>query len=237
MTCGTHIVEKMQIARQEMNVNASSHDLSTSLFPSEGNEGKFTKYEQAQGAEGSFKPRLHLRTLPSASESGLGRATLLRHFKIQLVRLMMITYNTQPLLREQRQGEATTIGNCATLESGTHQDSIRAQVRQCLTSKLGHYAILLLVSLDVACIFGDLLIGLFICEQACSTDPKAGSSLEKAKNAFGIVSLVFSCLFMAELIASIWAFDFKYICFKSRREDLSMLTNTWQILQLEVPLL
>ena len=81
------------------------------------------------------------------------------------------------------------------------------QVRRFLTSKAGHYAVLALVSLDVSCIFADFLISLFICERQCRhKDSGSVEGLVEAQDALGIVSLVFSCLFMAELLASIWAF-------------------------------
>ena len=82
----------------------------------------------------------------------------------------------------------------------------RSRVQRFLTSKAGHYAVLVLVSLDVSCIFADFLISLFICEHSCKSGKDASKGLEDAQDALGIVSLVFSCLFMAELLASIWAF-------------------------------
>ena len=88
-------------------------------------------------------------------------------------------------------------------------DSSRVQIRRFLTSRTGHYAVLLLVSLDVCCILADFLISLFICERACGKDMNRSNSLEQAQEALGIVSLIFSCLFMAELVASIWAFALK----------------------------
>ena len=98
----------------------------------------------------------------------------------------------------------------------------RAQLRRFFTSRAGHYSILLLVSLDVSCIFAgililylldsrnsnssmltliDFIINLFTCEAR-----SAQSAWNTALEALGIVSLVFSCLFMVELLASIWAF-------------------------------
>lgn len=40
---------------------------------------------------------------------------------------------------------------------------------------------------------------------------KANTGWNDALEALGIVSLVFSCLFMAELLASIWAFGLSYV--------------------------
>ena len=82
----------------------------------------------------------------------------------------------------------------------------RKQTQRFLTSKTGHYAVLLLVSLDVSCIFADFLINLFQCEHKCGASNEENEALGKALEVLGIVSLVFSCLFMLELLCSIWAF-------------------------------
>lgn len=58
-------------------------------------------------------------------------------------------------------------------------------------SKYGHYSVLGLVSLDISSIFADLILQLLICEGRVPA--KDGN---KASDALGIVSLVFSCLFM-----------------------------------------
>ncbi|TKA65592.1 hypothetical protein B0A49_04873 [Cryomyces minteri] len=65
-----------------------------------------------------------------------------------------------------------------------------------LTSKTGHYSVLLLVSLDVSY----FITQIFRCERK-----HLGPEWETALNALGMVSLVFSCLFMIKLVASIWA--------------------------------
>lgn len=85
-----------------------------------------------------------------------------------------------------------------------------------LTSKYGHYAVILLVSLDVAGIFADFLITLHICEATCGA--KNGGeqrpdvrTWQKIDEGLDIVSLVFSSLFVAELIASIFAFGLRYV--------------------------
>ncbi|KAF7189416.1 Voltage-gated hydrogen channel 1 [Pseudocercospora fuligena] len=86
--------------------------------------------------------------------------------------------------------------------------SARKQTKRFLTSKTGHYAVLLLVALDISCIFGDLLITSLACEGHIPE-----KDAEKAGEVLGIVSLVFSCLFMVELLASIWSFGLAF--FKS----------------------
>lgn len=88
----------------------------------------------------------------------------------------------------------------------TYINPARHRVQQFLTSKAGHYAVLILVSLDVGCIFADILISLFVCEKVCKSGANEGTGLETAQEALSIVSLVFSCLFMAELLASVWSF-------------------------------
>ncbi|MCJ1484699.1 hypothetical protein MMC06_004872 [Schaereria dolodes] len=90
----------------------------------------------------------------------------------------------------------------------------RKQIQRFLTSKTGHYAVLLLVSLDVSCIFADFLISLFLCESSCGKEEAAGKDFKEAQIILGVVSLLFSCLFMVELLASIWAFGLPY--FKSK---------------------
>lgn len=67
----------------------------------------------------------------------------------------------------------------------------RQHVKRGLESKTGHYSVLLLVSLDVTAIFADLLLAILTCEGRVSS--RDGS---RAQEILGIVSLVFSCLFM-----------------------------------------
>lgn len=80
----------------------------------------------------------------------------------------------------------------------------RRQTRRYLNSKLGHYAILILVSLDCACIFLEFIVQILSCEGRISE-----SKGHVTEEALGIIGLVFSCLFMLELLASIWAFGFR----------------------------
>lgn len=83
----------------------------------------------------------------------------------------------------------------------TSAATAKRRTRSFLASKTGHYLILALVSLDISSIFADFILQLFVCENRIPA--KDGSS---AQEALGIVSLVFSCLFMLELSVSIWAF-------------------------------
>ena len=121
----------------------------------------------------------------------------------------MSSDENQPLLQD---------GNLEEHRSGMRQGygvdisydgSARNQTRRFLSSIYGHYAVLLLVSLDVGCIFADFLISLYICDKSCGKGDSVGDGLPKAQDVLGIVGLVFSCLFMMELLASIWAFGFE----------------------------
>ncbi|KAI1027715.1 hypothetical protein LB504_011722 [Fusarium proliferatum] len=85
--------------------------------------------------------------------------------------------------------------------------STKQKTAQFLSSKAGHYSVLTLVSLDVLSMIAaaDFILNLFKCEQG-----KKGSDWDLALEILGSVSLVFSCLFVVELIASVWAFGWKY---------------------------
>ncbi|OJD28729.1 voltage-gated hydrogen channel 1 [Diplodia corticola] len=119
---------------------------------------------------------------------------------------------TQPLLGSRRTFTSFTHENLQGLISPSTDSSIdksRRQTQRFLTSKVGHYAVLALVAADVTCIFIDFVIQLFVCESH-----KSNTGWNDALDALGIVSLVFSCLFMAELLAAVWAFGLAY--FKSK---------------------
>lgn len=123
-----------------------------------------------------------------------------------------------PLLREDRQAQQDARHNhfhhrMLRFSPGGEDlyiQTTRTQTQRFLTSKFGHYAVLLLVSLDVSCIFADFLISLYVCEHSCGKNGGLSKDLGKAQDALGIVSLAFSCLFMVELLASIWAFGLPY---------------------------
>ena len=76
--------------------------------------------------------------------------------------------------------------------TASYASTARHQTKRYLTSKTGHYSVLLLVSLDISAIFADLLIQLLTCEGRVS-----GKDGEEVSEVLDIVSLVFSSLFMA----------------------------------------
>jgi hypothetical protein len=73
--------------------------------------------------------------------------------------------------------------------------------------------ILLLVSVDVACIFADFLIELHTCGLK-ERHQKVDRSWSMAQEVLSVISLVFSCLFMLELIASVLSFGLGYFSSK-----------------------
>ncbi|KAJ5191864.1 uncharacterized protein N7498_010849 [Penicillium cinerascens] len=78
-----------------------------------------------------------------------------------------------------------------------------------LTSRWGHYLVLMLVTVDVCCSFSEFLIKLHVCElkqNGYGVDREWGITEE----ALGIAGLVISCLFMLELTVSILAFGMGY---------------------------
>lgn len=83
----------------------------------------------------------------------------------------------------------------------------RERCQALLQSKQKHYLILALVALDVSCLLADIFITLIDCDSRIKNDawvPAVHEGLELA-------GLVFSCLFLAELITSLWAFGFEFL--------------------------
>jgi hypothetical protein len=107
--------------------------------------------------------------------------------------------DTEPLLqtRDNRYGNLI---HPPPPDSRSRVQRARLASKRFLTSKIAHYSILLMVSLDVSCIFGDIFISLFTCGKE---NPDRAWGV--AREVLGDISLVFSCLFMLELLVSVWA--------------------------------
>ncbi|KAF2002693.1 hypothetical protein P154DRAFT_488163 [Amniculicola lignicola CBS 123094] len=93
---------------------------------------------------------------------------------------------------------------------------VRQHLHRFLTSRASHYSILLLVSLDVTVLFADIVISLVTCGHR-------SKSVEDALEALATVGLVFSCIFVLELIASIWAFGITYFHSRFHIFDASVI--------------
>jgi voltage-gated hydrogen channel 1 len=110
----------------------------------------------------------------------------------------------QPLIS---QGNELTRVHTITLSSWLYPDMSgiqttgKAKCQAFLASKYGHYSVLILVSLDVACIFADFIINLFVCEGHLDSEVA-----DVVLDVLDWSGLTFSSLFILELIASIWAF-------------------------------
>jgi len=87
--------------------------------------------------------------------------------------------------------------------------STREAARHWLSSKAGHYFVLGLVGLDVAGIFADFVINLFKCEGQWGNE-----GWDEALDTLGIIGLIFSTLFLLELLISVWAFGWNYFTSK-----------------------
>ncbi|EXJ59218.1 hypothetical protein A1O7_06650 [Cladophialophora yegresii CBS 114405] len=86
---------------------------------------------------------------------------------------------------------------------------LRHNLQRFLSSKWGHYFVIILVAADISCIFADFLVSLHMCEHGGDK----GFDLhawKQVNDVLGYMSLVFSCLFMAELLGSVFAFGFYY---------------------------
>jgi len=120
--------------------------------------------------------------------------------------------SSQPLLHESHDPAERSNANFNYQVSNPHSGSWirrynrgRESLRKFLATKTQHTIILALVSLDVLGIFADIFLNLYECEEG-----KQSPKIDKVRNALGIAGLVFSCLFMAELTMSFWAFGWSY---------------------------
>ncbi|KIW52410.1 hypothetical protein PV05_08049 [Exophiala xenobiotica] len=86
---------------------------------------------------------------------------------------------------------------------------LRTHLQRFLSSKWGHYFVIALVALDISCIFADFLISLHMCEHRFD-EKFPYKDWQFADHVLDYVSLAFSCLFMAELLGSVFAFGLGY---------------------------
>jgi voltage-gated hydrogen channel 1 len=80
----------------------------------------------------------------------------------------------------------------------------KSQVSDFLSSRAQHWTVLGLVSFDLLGIFADIIINLYQCDEK-DTSPV----WDDVREGLGIAGLVFSCLFMLELVLSVWAFGWR----------------------------
>jgi len=90
-----------------------------------------------------------------------------------------------------------------------HHHSWRSRCRVYLSSRQKHYAVMTLVALDVLAILIDIFITLVTCELG-PPEKEHEAPVETVHEVIKVSGLVFSALFLAELIATLWAFGFTY---------------------------
>lgn len=81
----------------------------------------------------------------------------------------------------------------------------RRAARDFLSSRWGHYLILILVTIDVCCSFAEFLIQLHVCELK-QNGYRVGEEWAIIEEVLGVTGLVISCLFMVELLAAALSF-------------------------------
>ncbi|KAK1750821.1 hypothetical protein QBC47DRAFT_87364 [Echria macrotheca] len=105
--------------------------------------------------------------------------------------------SNQPLLGQIRRTQASLTSDYARW---------RSQTRGVLASNAKHYLVLGLVALDVGCILADIFIALI----ACDLQLKGEEWVDRTREALHVVALVFSSLFLAELLVSVWAYGRRF---------------------------
>lgn len=117
--------------------------------------------------------------------------------------------SSQPLLHDQPTTHHPVNGNHEPQDSRRTRfkalySGCKTRVSDFLSSRAQHWTVLSLVSFDLLGIFADIIINLYQCDEK-DTSPV----WDDVRNGLGIAGLVFSCLFMLELILSVWAFGWR----------------------------
>jgi len=101
-----------------------------------------------------------------------------------------------------------------------------ARLQRVLSTRTHHTVVLVLIALDVLAIFADIFIDLSACgPHAAPQSPVAAA----ARQVLSIASLVFSCLFMAELTLYIWAFGWRYFASWIHRFDAGVVIASFVV--------
>ncbi|KAF9882144.1 hypothetical protein CkaCkLH20_00180 [Colletotrichum karsti] len=87
-----------------------------------------------------------------------------------------------------------------------HLTESRTSLKDVLGSRAKHYVVLALVSLDVATLLANIFVELVACDMKREDEPWVRTTRQGLTTA----GLVFSCLFMAELILCVVAFGLRY---------------------------
>ena len=83
----------------------------------------------------------------------------------------------------------------------------KRQARALLASNAKHYVVMCLVALDVTAILADIFIALV----ACDLKLEGAGWVTRTREGLHIFALVFSSLFLVELLVAVWAFGRRYV--------------------------
>ena len=87
----------------------------------------------------------------------------------------------------------------------------RENARHWLGSKYQHCLLLTFITLDVFCIFADIFISLYTCDVGRNRPATTKHRLKRTQEGLTIISFIFSCIFLLELIVTLWAFGLRHL--------------------------
>ena len=111
----------------------------------------------------------------------------------------------QPLLPSTRGYDDVVDDDTQSQYQETYRSS-RRRVQKFLSSRTQHYTVLGLVAFELLGIFADIIINLYQCDRG---EGDTSAMWDDVREGLGIAGLVFSCLFMLELMLSVWAFGWQ----------------------------
>ncbi|KAF6813016.1 hydrogen voltage-gated channel 1 protein [Colletotrichum sojae] len=87
-----------------------------------------------------------------------------------------------------------------------HLTESRTSLKDVLSSRRKHYAVLALVSLDVLTLMANIFVELVACDMKREDEPWVRTT----RHGLTLAGLVFSCVFLAELMLCVLAFGWRY---------------------------
>ncbi|KAL0942424.1 uncharacterized protein CTRU02_200310 [Colletotrichum truncatum] len=87
-----------------------------------------------------------------------------------------------------------------------HLTESRTSLKDILASRKKHFVVLALVSLDVATLMANIFVELVACDMKREDEPW----VRNTRRGLTTAGLVFSCVFLVELILSVFAFGLRY---------------------------
>jgi hypothetical protein len=118
--------------------------------------------------------------------------------------------SSQPLLNSSEPTSSSSSSSKTSSLRTCYRQS-RQAIKAFLSSPAQHYTVLTLVSLDLLGIFADIIINLYQCDEGDFAGPKWND----VREGLSIAGLVFSVLFMVELVMSVWAFGWRFVAYFS----------------------